>query len=56
MAQDPNKIASASVSITVGLSTLLGLLFGWRVGLGTVAAMLFWSGLVTLQAESRKAP
>lgn len=42
------RTAVAAWSITVGLATLLGLLLGWRVGVGTVATILVYAGCVQL--------
>lgn len=42
------RTAAAAWAITVGLATLLGLLLGWRVGVGTVAAVLLYGGCVQL--------
>lgn len=42
------RTAAAAWAITIGLATLLGLLLGWRVGVGTVAAILLYGGCVQL--------
>jgi len=54
MADDKNRLAGPSWMITLGLSTLLGLTFGWRVGVGVVAAIVLYGGLIQFQAEMRK--
>lgn len=48
---DPKRTAGSAWAIVLGFSTLVGLICGWRIGVGIVAAMVLYGGLIQMSQE-----
>ena len=54
MTGDERQAITAAWLVLIGLSTLAGLAFGWRFGVGVASALLTIAGLQTLAGASSK--